>query len=186
MNSEDIRSDRLLISNQQKMTLLNHIRTDFAQLWSLSLVSVKLSESNLLPLKNIAALEFLDISFSKIALEALIPSIRQIQIMEFHYFNCFDNFPDEITRGFLVKSLSNAWSLNGVITNCIERSHWDKYFDDGPGRFSEIYRKHFVHHLEFVHSNEPIIWSDRAKKLMGATTSEFTMVTSLNWLTLGV
>jgi hypothetical protein len=176
--SEADRNDRLVVSNQVKIALLGHIRTDFPQLWSLSLVSVKLSESNLLPLKSIAALGLLDISFSQIALEALIPSISQIQIMEFHYFNCFETFED--SRGFLVKCLPNTWSLNGGIINCIERSHWVKYFDTGPGRFSEIYRKHFVHHVDFV--TEPMIWSDRAKKLLGDMTSDFTMVTLLNEL----
>ena len=175
MNSDD-NHDRLLISSQSKISLLNHIRNDYDQLWSLSLMNVKLSESNLAPLKSIAALGFIDISFSKISLEALISSINHIQILELHYFNCFDNFDDEITRGFLVHCLPDTWSLNGNITNCIEKSHWDKYFDHGPGRFSEIYRKHYIHHSEFIGSTEPMIWSKKAKKLLGVVPSEFTMV----------
>lgn len=173
MNSED--GDRLLISNQNKISLLEHIRTDFLQLWSLSLVSIELSEANLHPLKGIAALGFLSVSFSKVSLEALISSINQMQLLELHYFNCFDNFDQESTRGFLVRCLPDTWSFNGNVINCIERLHWEKYFDVGPGRFSEIYRKHFIHHLEFT-CDEPIIWSFRAKKLIGALTSEFMMV----------
>lgn len=175
MNSEVNHGDRLLISNQNKISLLEHVRTDFLQLWSLSLMSIDLSKSNLSPLKCIAALGFLNVSFSKVSLEALISSINRMQVLELHYFNCFDNFDHETTRGFLVRCLPDTWSFNGNVINCIERLHWEKYFDVGPGRFSEIYRKHFIHHLEFS-SDEPVVWSDRAKKLIGALTSGFMMV----------
>ena len=174
MNSE-VEKEVLLISSQNKIPLLSHIKTDFSQLWSLSLVRLNLSESNLFPLKSIAALGFLDISFSKISLEALISSISQIQILEFHYFDVFETFEEEITRGFLIHCLSDIWSFNGSVFNCIEKSHWTKYFDFGAGQFSEIYRKHFVHHLEFS-SNEPLIWSNRAKALFKAVGPQFTMV----------
>ena len=176
MNSDISSRDRLAISTKNKISLLNHIRTDFCDLWSISLHFLTLSESDLFPLKSIAALGFLDISYSKISLEALISSIHSIQILEFHYFGCFSSYEEEYTRGFLVYCLPDVWSLNGVVINCIEKSQMQKYFEVGMGRFSEIYRKHYIHHSEFLSSTEPVFWTDKAKILLGAVTSKFTMV----------
>ncbi|KAJ3266503.1 hypothetical protein HDU77_000603 [Chytriomyces hyalinus] len=59
-------------------------------IWSLSLVgsATRLTAQSLLPLSNIAALGFLDLSRTDVTLKALQTAIRPIQILRLHLFHC--------------------------------------------------------------------------------------------------
>ncbi|KAJ3388061.1 hypothetical protein HDU84_000304 [Entophlyctis sp. JEL0112] len=131
-------------------------------LWSLSLVScTKLTEHALMPLANLAALGFLDVSKSDISIRAIL-ALRPVHIMRLHLFHCpkiqslakeeKDNQSKvepalqisgitaqhraceesmEEVLGFLIYGLPNVWSINGPPILSIERKKWSSNFSHG-------------------------------------------------------
>ena len=118
------------------------LRTRYASLWRVSLVGLTLSDKAFQSLTCFVGLGFLDLSYTNLSLKTLQSGLRPIQILSLHVFGC-PNL-ESVERSFLVYTLPNAWSLNGLIPTCNQRYQYMQSYTNGKGRFSEIYRKHFL------------------------------------------
>jgi hypothetical protein len=84
-------------------------------------------------------------------------------------------------RDFLIYALPNLWAINGGIITYDQTIHAHRRFT-GKGRFSEIYRKHFIDFdplftpSRLEHDNSSgTIWSIDAKNLLFPLPNHFNM-----------
>ena len=183
MNTNTIHVHRLCVKSESQIPKAIHLKSQYSQLWSLSLIHCPLSHVSLQSLNCLASLGFLDVSFTQITFNALQSSLRPIQILELHCFHCPNLEIASQSRGFMIFSLPNVWSLNGSFANCDERHHWNEYFRNGQGRFSALYRKHFLEFdPNFVPSrlideenDQGSVWSLKAKELLYPLPTHFNM-----------
>lgn len=137
-------------SNQRELRILPgqdfpsvySLRTRYATLWRVSLVGLTLSDKAFQSLGCFVGLGFLDLSYTNLSLKTIQSALRPIQILSLHIFSC--PHLESVERGFLVYTLPNTWSLNGLIPTCTQRVQYKQSYTAGKGRFSEVYRKHFL------------------------------------------
>ena len=135
--------ENLIVKNEAQFSLIKLNR--YHQLWQISFYKCPALPLTLLEsLSTISCLGFFDISYSKIDLKALQSSIRSIAILRLHCFGCSFSVNWHQTRGFLIYTLPNVWSLNGIMSTCEDRYHYEEYYKHGQGRYSELHRKQFV------------------------------------------